>query len=367
MPSHLFSPLRVGPVELPNRIVVSPMCQYSAEYGSATDWHIQHLSSLGFSGAGLVMVEATGVEPRGRISHGCLGLYSDDNETALSHVIAVARRTAGPTRFGIQLAHAGRKASARLPWASHPGPLSVGEDPWPTIAPSALPFDEDWPLPEALDGAGMLTVLAAFVTAAQRAARIGFDVVEIHSAHGYLMHEFLSPLCNRRTDAYGGSLENRMRFPLEVARALRQALPPGIALGARITGCDWVEGGWTVADAAAFASELRKLGVSYACVSSGGAIAKVAIPTGPGYQVGLAATVKAKSGIPTRAVGMITGYEQAEAIVADGKADMVALARGFLDDPRWGWHAADRLGASVHCPPQYRRARPPLWSPVSHA
>jgi len=367
MPSHLFRPIQLGSIELPNRIVVSPMCQYSAEDGSATDWHIQHLASLGFSGAGLVMVEATGVERRGRISHGCLGLYSDGNEAALSHVIAVARRTAGPTRFGIQLAHAGRKASTRFPWASPAGPLTAGEDPWPVIAPSALPFDDGWPTPQALDEAGLQTVLAAFVAAARRVARIGFDVVELHGAHGYLMHEFLSPLANRRTDAYGGSLENRTRFPLQIARALREALPESIALGVRITGSDWVEGGWTVADAAAFASELRKLGAAYVCVSSGGAIPKAAIPIGPGYQVGLAAEVKAKSGIATCAVGMITGPDQAEDIVASGKADMVALARGFLDDPRWGWHAADRLGAKVHCPPQYQRARPPVWTPARHA
>lgn len=212
----------------------------------------------------------------------------------------------------------------------------------------------------------MLIVIAAFAAAAERAARIGFDVVELHGAHGYLVHEFLSPLTNRRTDRYGGSLENRMRFPLEIARAVRGALPAGIALGARITGSDWVEGGWTVDDAAAFAGELRQLDAAYVCVSSGGAIAKAAIPFGPGYQVGLAAEVKAQSGLATRAVGMITDFDQAEDIVATGKADMVALARGFLDDPRWGWHAADRLGAKVHCPPQYQRARPPIWKPARH-
>ncbi len=285
----------------------------------------------------------------------------------MSHVIAIARRNAGPTRFGIQLAHAGRKASTRFPWANPPGPLHANEDPWPTIGPSALPFDDGWPAPQALDEAGMQSVIAAFVAAAQRAARIGFDVVELHGAHGYLMHEFLSPLSNRRTDTYGGSLENRMRFPLAVARALRQALPAGAALGARITGSDWVEGGWTVEDAAVFAGELRKLGANYVCVSSGGAVPRAAIPIGPGYQVGLAAAVKAKAGILTRAVGMISDADQAEAIIAGGKADMVALARGFLDDPRWGWHAADRLGGKVHCPLQYQRARPPMWNRVRPA
>jgi 2,4-dienoyl-CoA reductase-like NADH-dependent reductase (Old Yellow Enzyme family) len=362
MTSLLFQPIRLGAIELPNRIVVSPMCQYSADDGSATDWHIQHLASLGFSGAGLVMVEATGVEARGRISHGCLGLYSDANEKALAHVMAIARKTAGPTRFGIQLAHAGRKASTRFPWATPGGPLREGENPWRTIAPSALPFDEGWPAPEALDEAGLQTVLDAFVKAAQRAARIGFDVVELHGAHGYLTHEFLTPLANHRTDRYGGSLENRMRFPLAIAKAMREALPASVAFGARITGSDWMEGGWTVDDAAIFAGELRKLGATYVCVSSGGAVPKASIPLGPGYQVALAETVKKRSGIATRTVGMITEFDQAEQILAGGKADMVALARGFLDDPRWGWHAADHLGGEAFCPPQYRRARPPTWS-----
>jgi 2,4-dienoyl-CoA reductase-like NADH-dependent reductase (Old Yellow Enzyme family) len=364
MPSLLFAPFKLGPIELANRVVVSPMCQYSAEDGSATDWHIQHLATLGFSGAGLVMVEATGVERRGRITHRCLGLYSDANEMALSRVIAIARQSAGPTRFGIQLAHAGRKASARLPWASHPGALAADENPWPTIGPSALPFDEGWHTPQALDEAGMETVIAAFVAAAKRAMRIGFDVVELHGAHGYLIHEFLSPFSNKRNDEYGGSLENRMRFPLAVARALRTELPNSVVFGARITGSDWVEGGWTVEDAATFAKELKRIGADYACVSSGGAVAKAKVPIGPGYQVPLAAAVKAGSGIATRAVGMIFEARQAEEIVASGKADMVAIARAFLDDPRWGWHAADRLGGKVHCPPQYLRARPPTWAPA---
>lgn len=363
MPSQLFSSLKLGPVELANRIAVSPMCQYSADDGSATGWHIQHLSSLGFSGAGLVMVEATGVEARGRISHRCLGLYSDANEKALAHVMAIARQSAGPAKFGIQLAHAGRKASTHLPWSERGGPLEPGEDPWITVAPSALPFDQGWHTPEALDEAGMHTVIDAFATAAKRAARIGFDVVELHGAHGYLVHEFLTPLANKRTDSYGGNLENRMRFPLAIARAMRAALPAGISLGARITGSDWVDGGWTVDDAAIFASELKKLGCVYVCVSSGGAVPKASIPLGPGYQVPLAATVRERAKLPVWAVGMISGFDQAEQIVAGGKADMVALARGFLDDPRWGWHAADHLGGQAFCPPQYRRARPPLWAP----
>jgi 2,4-dienoyl-CoA reductase-like NADH-dependent reductase (Old Yellow Enzyme family) len=364
MTSQLFTPFKLGPVELPNRIVVAPMCQYSADDGSATDWHLQHLTALGFSGAGLVMVEASGVERRGRITHGCLGIYSDDNEAALTRVIAAARRRAGPTRFGIQLAHAGRKASTHLPWSTKGGSLDAAEDPWPTVAPSAIPFDQGWQTPDALDEAGIATVTDAFVAAARRAARIGFEVVELHAAHGYLMHEFLSPISNRRDDGYGGSLANRMRLPLEIARAVRAALPAGIALGTRISGTDWFEGGWTIEESVILAAKLKEIGVDYICVSSGGNVAHARIPLGPGYQVPLAAKVRHGAGIATRAVGLISGAEQAEAIVAEGRADMVALARAFLDDPRWGWHAADRLGGKVHCPPQYLRARPPAWTPA---
>jgi 2,4-dienoyl-CoA reductase-like NADH-dependent reductase (Old Yellow Enzyme family) len=208
-------------------------------------------------------------------------------------------------------------------------------------------------------------VTAAFVAAARRAARIGFDVVELHAAHGYLMHEFLSPISNRRDDGYGGSLANHMRLPLEIARAVREALPAGIALGTRISGTDWFEGGWTIEDSVVLAAKLKQLGVDYICVSSGGNVAHARIPLGPGYQVPLAAQIRREAGIATRAVGLISSPEQAEAIVAEGKADMVALARAFLDDPRWGWHAADRLGGKVHCPPQYLRARPPAWTPVA--
>ncbi|MBF0557274.1 MAG: NADH:flavin oxidoreductase/NADH oxidase [Nitrospirae bacterium] len=359
--SQLFTPLQLGPLELTNRIVVSPMCQYSADDGVPGDWHMHHLMQLGCSGAGLVMVEATAVERRGRITHGCLGLYSDSNEAALGRVMSAVRRIAGQTRFGIQLAHAGRKASANRPWVDEGRPLAPGEDPWPTVGPSSSPYVEGWPIPEALDKDGMQRIIAAFSSAAARAARIGFEVVEVHAAHGYLLHEFLSPFANMRTDSYGGDFNKRMRFPLEVVGAVRAALPAGIVLGVRITGTDWLEGGLTLDDAVVFANELRSLGVGYACVSSGGITRSVKVPVGPGYQVPLAERVKKESGIAVRAVGMILTPEQAEDIVSSGKADMVCMARAFLDDPRWVWHAAEKLGASIQYPPQYERAQRSVW------
>jgi 2,4-dienoyl-CoA reductase-like NADH-dependent reductase (Old Yellow Enzyme family) len=358
---QLFSPLDLGPVALPNRIAVSPMCQYSAEDGSATDWHLQHLMQLAMTGAGLVTVEATGVERIGRITHGCLGLYSDANEAALARVLGAARKVAPEgTRFAIQLAHAGRKASCQMPWQGGK-PLAEGENPWPTVAPSAIPFSEGGPPPEALDEAGMERVAAAFRQAAERSVRLGFDAIELHSAHGYLLHSFLSPLSNKRTDAYGGTLEKRLRFSLEVARAVRAVVPRDVALGARITGTDWADGGLTADDAVVHAAALKTAGFDYACVSGGGAVPQMKIALGPGYQVPMAARVRAEAGIVTRAVGLIVEPAQAEAVVASGKADLVAMARAFLDNPRWVWHAAERLGARVAYPPQYARAAASVW------
>jgi 2,4-dienoyl-CoA reductase-like NADH-dependent reductase (Old Yellow Enzyme family) len=358
---NLFDPLTLGPVTLPNRVVVSPMCQYSAHDGSANDWHLQHLMQLALGRAGLVMVEATAVERAGRITHGCLGLYSDANETALARVLKAAMSVATPdTKFGIQIAHAGRKGSAERPWE---GGRALGPDknPWQTFAPSAIPFAPDWHTPEALDAAGLERVKAAFIQAVERAVRVGFDAIELHIAHGYLLHQFTSPLSNTRTDGYGGALENRMRFPLEVARAVRGVVPKSLMLGARITGSDWVEGGWTPDNAVAFAKGLKASGFDYACVSSGGLVATAKIPLGPNYQVPFAAKVRAEAGIATRAVGLIVEPAQAEAIVSSGQADCVALARGILDDPRWVWHAAERLGATVSYPPQYDRVRRTNW------
>ncbi len=359
--SRLFSPLVLGPIQLPNRIAVAPMCQYSASDGCASDWHLQHLMQFAIGRAGMIVLEATAVERLGRISHGCLGLYSDANEAALARVLDPARRIAAPgTCFAIQLAHAGRKASCQAPFQGGK-PLPRGEDPWPTVAPSALPFADGWHVPEALDAKGLERVVAAFVQAAKRAVRLGFDAIELHAAHGYLLHEFLSPFSNKRTDGYGGSAENRMRFPLEVARAVRAVVPRSIALGARITGSDWADGGLTVEDAVAFAAALKAAGTDYACVSSGGNVATAKIPLSPGYQVPFAAKVKAATGIVTRAVGLIAAPEQAEAIVAEGQADCIAMARAFLDDARWVWHAAERLGVEISYPPQYARVSRATW------
>jgi 2,4-dienoyl-CoA reductase-like NADH-dependent reductase (Old Yellow Enzyme family) len=355
----LFEPLSLGGITLANRVAVSPMCQYSAEHGAANDWHLQHLGSLSLSGAGLVIVEQTAVEPEGRISHGCLGLYSDVQEAALARVVGFCRR-AGSAALGIQLAHAGRKGSARLPWEGG-GPLSPEAAAWRTVSPSAIPFDNRWPAPEALDEAGLTRIRDAHAAAARRAERLGFDLVELLGAHGFLLHSFLSPITNQRTDAYGGSLANRMRYPLEVAAAIREVWPRWKALGMRITGNDWVDGGITPEEAGIFAGKLRDVGFDYVCVSSGG-ISPAARPAiAPGYQVPLAAAVKKASGIAVQAVGMIVDPHQAEKIVADGHADCVALARGFIDDPRWAWHAAAALGADVVYPPQYLRARPEYW------
>ncbi|HWE17194.1 MAG TPA: NADH:flavin oxidoreductase/NADH oxidase [Hyphomicrobiaceae bacterium] len=359
--SHLFSPLDLGPVTLPNRVVISPMCQYSAEDGSATDWHLQHVMQLAMSGAGLAMLEATAVERLGRITPGCLGLYSDDNEAALARVLAAARKVASPgTRFGIQIAHAGRKASTQRPWEGGK-PLTGADGAWPTVGPSAIPFVAGGPAPEALDAAGMARVLAAFRQAAERALRLGFDAIELHMAHGYLLEEFHTPLANTRSDAYGGSQEGRMRFPLEVAQAVRAVVPAGTVLGARINGTDWADGGVTGDDAVALAARLKAAGIDYVCVSGGGAVPQMKVPLTPGYQVPFAAKVRAETGIVTRAVGLIVEPAQAEAIVASGKADFVAIARAFLDNPRWAWHAAERLGGKIAYPPQYARAAASLW------
>ncbi len=363
MSSALFSPCRLAGLELANRIVVSPMCQYSADDGSATDWHMMHLGMLANSGAALVVVEATAVERSGRITHGCLGLYSDDNELALQRVIARCRR-AGTAKFGIQLAHAGRKASAERPWEGG-GPLKADADPWPTMAASAVPFGENWPMPRMTTEEDMARVRDAFVASAKRALRIGFDSIELHMAHGYLMHGFMSPISNKRTDGFGGSLENRLRFPLEVARAVRAVVPKHVPLGARITGSDWREGGLTADDAVTIAQALKDAGLDFVCISSGGVAAGIHNPAEPGYNVPIAARVKKEASIATRTVGLIVTPQQAEAIVAEGKADMVSMARAFLDDPHWAWHAAKALGAEVARPPQYQRAGPKLWAPAA--
>jgi NADPH2 dehydrogenase len=359
MTTALFSPIRIAALELGNRIVVSPMCQYSADDGVATDWHITHLGMLSNSGAALVVVEATGVERRGRITHGCLGLYSDDCEAALARVVAHCRRY-GHAKIAIQLAHAGRKASAQRPWEGG-RPLDGADDRWETIAPSAVTFGPGWPSPREMTTGDMERVCESFVQAARRALRAGVDAIELHAAHGYLLHSFLSPVSNRRTDAYGGSAAQRMRFPLDVAAAVRATVPISIPLGARITGNDWVEGGITPVDAVAFARALKEIGLDFVCISSGGVSADARPVMVPGMNVPFAELVKAKAGIATRVVGLIATPKRAEEIIAGGKADMVALARAMLANPHWGWHAAKVLGADVVRPSQYQRAAPNSW------
>lgn len=357
----LFTPLHIGPVTAPNRIAVAPMCQYTADDGSMTDWHVQHLMNLAMSGAGLVMIEATGVERRGRITHGCVGLYSDANERAMARVLAAARAVQLPgTLFGIQLQHAGRKASSQRPWESGAA-LTADQDPWQTVSASAKAFGPHWHTPEALDDAGIARVIGAFVQAAKRAVRLGIEVIELHMTHGYLVHQFFSPLSNTRTDNYGGALENRMRFGIELMQAVHAAVPKSVAVGVRIAASDWVEGGVTVDEAVTFTAKLKEQGAAYACVSSGGLDPAAKITVGPGYQVGFADEIKKNTGITTRAVGMIVSPEQAEEILVKGQADQIALARAFLDNPRWGWHAADALGVDLKRPPQYDRARKALW------
>jgi NADPH2 dehydrogenase len=361
--SALFSPITLGSVEVANRIHVSPMCQYSADDGSATDWHLGHLAMLANSGAGMTVVEATHVERRGRITHGCLGLYSDHNEAALARVVAHCRRS-GTSKLGVQLAHAGRKASSQRPWEGG-GALKPDQDPWQTIAPSAIPFGENWHTPSVMTDEEITRVREAFVNSARRAVRIGFDMIELHYAHGYLAHSFFSPIANKRTDGYGGSLENRMRFGIETARAVRAVVPASVALGVRLSAMEWKDGGLTADDTVAYSKALKAEGIDFIDCSSGGITADTRTPQQPGYNVPIAERVKREAGIATRVVGMIVTPEQAETIVADGKADMVALARGMLDDPRWGWHAAQALGAEVPRTQQYLRVGPKLWAPAA--
>ncbi len=356
MTSVLFSPLALRGLTLPNRIVVSPMCQYSAVDGSATDWHLIHLGHLALGGAGMLCVEATAVEAVGRITPGCLGLYGDDNERALARAVNLVRQHSG-IKLAIQIAHAGRKGSSEVPWRG--GMLIPPErGGWRPVAPSAVPHLAHEAAPAPLDQAGLARVRQAFAAAAHRALRLGFDALEIHCAHGYLLHEFLSPIANRRDDEYGGTRENRMRFPLEVFDAVRAGWPADKPLGVRLSATDWVPGGWDLEDSVAFARALHAHGCDWIDCSSGGVSTAQQIPLGPGYQVAFAHRIRSEVGIRTTAVGHITEPQQAEAIVASGAADLVALARAMLYDPRWAWHAAAALGGTVQAPEPYWRCPP---------
>jgi 2,4-dienoyl-CoA reductase-like NADH-dependent reductase (Old Yellow Enzyme family) len=354
--SELFSPFKLRSLTLPNRIVVAPMCQYSAEGGKANSWHMIHLGNLALSGAGMLCLEATAVEADGRITASDLGLWDDATEAALKPVLAAIRKYS-KVAVVIQLGHAGRKASSQVPWEG--GQLiPVAKGGWATHAPSAVPQKEGEAAPLALDAAGLTRVRDAFAACARRAARLGIDGIELHGAHGYLLHQFLSPISNQRTDQYGGSLENRMRFPLEIYDAVRAVFPADKPVGIKVSATDWMEGGWDVEQTITFAKELKARGVDWVDVSSGGISPLQKITIGPGYQVPFAQAVKEATGVNTMAVGLITEARQAEELVAGGKADLVALARGLLYDPRWPWHAAAELGATVEAPPPYWRSAP---------
>jgi 2,4-dienoyl-CoA reductase-like NADH-dependent reductase (Old Yellow Enzyme family) len=355
--SRLFTPFQIGALNLPNRIIVAPMCQYSAVEGSASDWHMIHLGHLALSGAALLITEATAVAPEARISPDDLGLYSDANEAAFANVLQSIRRHS-PIRVAMQLAHAGRKASTRPPWTG--GGQIPSNDPrgWSAVAPSALPHTAGDETPVALDRAGLVRVREQFAAAARRAARLGLDGIEVHGAHGYLLHEFLSPIANRRSDEYGGSLENRMRFPLEVFDAVRAAFPARSPVWMRISASDWMPDAWDIEEAVVFSRALEAHGAAAIHVSSGGISPAQAIALGPNYQVPFAQRIKSAVGIPAIAVGLITEPAQAEAILANGEADAIALARAMLYDPRWPWHAAAALGERVWAPKQYWRCQP---------
>lgn len=356
MTSALFQTIKLRELLLPNRIMVSPMCQYSATDGNANDWHLIHLGQLALGGAGLLCIEASAVEAVGRITPSCLGLYSDDNETALRGVISSLRRHSGMP-LAIQLAHAGRKGSSHTPWNGGKliEPHAGG---WEPIAPSALPFSPSEAPPREMTAADLERVREAFAQSARRAAALGLDAIELHAAHGYLLHEFLSPVSNRRTDRYGGSLANRMRFPLEVFAAVRSVWPEAKPLGVRISASDWIDGGWDLPQSIELAQRLRAAGCDWIDVSSGGLAPEQKIALGPGYQVPFAEAIRREAGITTMAVGMITEPRQAEEIVAAGRADMVALARGMLFNPHWAWRAAAELGGELTAPKQYWRAPP---------
>ncbi len=362
MPSQsaLFQPFVLRSLQLANRIVVSPMCQYSAEQGCATDWHLIHLGQMVQGGAALTFIEATAVSAEGRITPGCLGLYDDACEAALARVLHAIRPHARGA-IGMQIGHAGRKASSAAPWLGGQQ-IAWADGGWQALAPSAVPHRESEQAPRAMTDADIAKLVADFVATTQRAARLGLDALELHAAHGYLLHEFLSPVSNHRDDSYGGSLANRMRAPLQVFDAVRAAWPAHKPLGVRISATDWLEHTgqpcWTIDDSIAFAQALKARGCDWIDVSSGGISGQQRIALKPGYQVHLAEQVKRALNMPVMSVGLITEPQQAESIVANGQADLVALARGFLWNPHWPWRAAAELGAQLTPPPQYARAAP---------
>ncbi len=357
--SHLFSPVTIGPLQLDNRIVIAPMCQFSAAAGQATDWHLMHLGNLALSGAGLLIVESTAITPAGRITYADLGLWDDNTEAALTRVVR-AVQLHSPMPLGIQLSHAGRKASWQTPDEGDGSIAPNDVHGWQTVAPSITAPGAGNADSHVLDGEGIKHVIRDFTEAAQRAARIGFRLIELHGAHGFLLHQFLSPLSNQRDDAYGGSLENRMRLTLEVFKAVKLAIPVGVAVGIRISATDWVEGGWDLAQSITLARALEQSGCDYIHVSSGGldASRQQLPPLAPGYQLPFAAAIRKEVRMPVVGVGLITTPLEAEHALAHGDADLVALGRAMLFNPRWPWHAAAELGAQVKVAPQYSSAAP---------
>jgi 2,4-dienoyl-CoA reductase-like NADH-dependent reductase (Old Yellow Enzyme family) len=352
--AHLFEPLRLRSVTLAHRILVSPMCEYSSTGGFANDWHLVHLGSRAVGGAALVLTEATAVTADGRISPDDLGIWSEAHLDMLGRIVAFIHRHGSAA--GIQLAHAGRKASTRAPWKGE-GWVPVDEGGWEVAGAGSEPFAPGYPVPRPLDRAGIAAIVRAFADAAERGLRAGFDVVEIHAAHGYLLHQFLSPLVNRRTDAYGGSFENRIRLCLDVIDAVRHVWPDRLPLLLRISATDWVEGGWDIDQSIALARAARDHGVDLVDCSSGGAV-RATIPVAPGYQVPFAERIRRETDVATGAVGLITGARQADEIVREGRADCVLLARELLRDPYWPLHAAGELGLTYPWPAQYLRAAP---------
>lgn len=356
--SRLFSSLALGPLSLPNRIVIAPMCQYSAEEGRATDWHAFHWPNLAQSGAGLAIIEATAVQPEGRISWADLGLWDDTTEAAFARALAATRRHS-TMPIGVQLAHAGRKASTQRPWEQHAAQIAPDAPRgWQAVSASPLAYSDGQHPPVAQDQAGVDAVVAAFADSARRAVRLGLDLIEIHAAHGYLLHQFLSPLSNLRDDAYGGPLENRMRLVLQVFDAIKAVVPASMSVGIRISATDWVEGGWDLAQSLALAKALDARGCHFIHVSSGGLHPAQKITLGPGYQVPFAEAIKREVAMPVIAVGLITEPQQADAILQQAQADAIAIARGILYDPRWPWHAAVALGERIAIAPQYLRSAP---------
>ncbi|MGH7670261.1 MAG: NADH:flavin oxidoreductase/NADH oxidase [Gemmatimonadaceae bacterium] len=354
-PVPLLEPLTIRGVQFRNRIFVSPMCEYSSVDGLPNDWHLVHLGSRAVGGAGLVLTEATAVSPEGRISPRDTGIWSGAHAAAFSRITAFIREQGAVP--GIQLAHAGRKASTAVPWVGT-GSLAPGQGAWDTVAPSAIPFDTGYHTPQALTASQLDDVLQQWVAATRLSVDAGFEVIELHMAHGYLLHQFLSPLSNHRNDAYGGSLENRMRFPIRVATAVREAWPDRFPLFVRISATDWADGGWDIEQSVQLAARLREVGVDLIDCSSGGNVPRVRIPIGPGYQVPFADRIRREARIATGALGMITDPHQANAILASGMADVVIMAREFLRDPYWPLRAAKVLGVDVSWPKQYLRAKP---------